>query len=82
MKWEWSAAVVRTFVMAERMRKLVEDTRVPHDGHTLQVTLSIGVASFVPARHDSPDALFEEADKYLYEAKHQGRNRVCAENLG
>lgn len=52
--------------------------------HTLSpyrhVTVSIGVATFVPAdsRDDSPEQLLRRADAALYQAKEQGRNRVLA----
>ncbi|NHZ37368.1 diguanylate cyclase [Massilia rubra] len=41
------------------------------------VTMSIGVASVVPSRGDSPANLTARADKALYAAKTGGRNRVC-----
>jgi two-component system chemotaxis family response regulator WspR len=43
------------------------------------VTMSIGVASRVPTKESSPEALIGAADKAVYAAKNQGRNRVvCA----
>lgn len=41
------------------------------------ITLSAGIATF-PTDGKSPLELLEKADKYLYEAKNAGRNRVCA----
>ncbi|MBI4666393.1 MAG: GGDEF domain-containing protein [Nitrospinae bacterium] len=41
---------------------------------TISVTASFGVAEFKPG--DSPESLIQKADKGLYEAKRQGRNRV------
>lgn len=40
------------------------------------VTCSVGVTSLHP--NDDPDALVRRADAALYEAKHEGRDRVCA----
>ena len=41
-----------------------------------RVTISCGVASMVPSESTSPSALTELADKRLYQAKLEGRNRV------
>ena len=42
------------------------------------VTLSQGIASCVPGPETSPEQLIERADRALYEAKDQGRNRYVA----
>ncbi len=42
------------------------------------VSLSIGVASFIPTPGQNPKALIAAADAALYDAKHQGRKRVVA----
>ncbi len=42
------------------------------------VTMSIGVASVVPSRDGSAEALVARADKALYAAKNNGRNQVVA----
>lgn len=39
-------------------------------------TLSVGIAFVRPG--DTFDTLYPRADKYLYKAKHAGKNRVCA----
>ena len=41
-----------------------------------QVTMSLGVATVMPSKASSPEALIEMADKALYAAKNDGRNRV------
>jgi diguanylate cyclase (GGDEF)-like protein len=40
------------------------------------VTCSIGIASY-PLHGDTPDQLIRRADRALYAAKGQGRDRVC-----
>ncbi|NEQ81591.1 MAG: PleD family two-component system response regulator [Moorea sp. SIO2I5] len=40
------------------------------------VTVSLGSASTIPSGKSSPDNLFSEADKALYQAKLAGRNRL------
>lgn len=60
---------------AERLRKLVAETPISFDDQTFQVTVSIGVSGILPTDRDSTVAL-ARADKALYAAKDQGRNRI------
>jgi len=59
---------------AERLRAAVEALQLPHPGGG-NITVSAGVAGFESAA-SGPDQLFELADKALYRAKAEGRNRV------
>ncbi|MBF0194765.1 MAG: diguanylate cyclase [Magnetococcales bacterium] len=59
--------------VAERLREKISDMRV--DG--LQVQISIGVSIFPNSGAKNPDELLKMADEALYDAKRQGRNRVC-----
>lgn len=61
--------------VAERVREEAERMTVQMGGHTIAVTLSVGVAVSHPP-HPSPDALVRAADLAMYAAKDQGRNRV------
>lgn len=45
----------------------------------LRLTVSIGVAGFVPDVQSEPDSLLRRADSALYRAKRGGRNRVEAD---
>jgi two-component system cell cycle response regulator len=63
-------------VLAERLRASVESLRVRHEGKELTVTASIGGVVVRPARSTTADELIAAADRLLYEAKLQGRNRV------
>jgi diguanylate cyclase (GGDEF)-like protein len=64
-------------ILGERLRVLVEKTPVRHGDKTLNVTISVGVATLDTTRHRGGEQLTAEADKYLYDAKRGGRNRVC-----
>jgi diguanylate cyclase (GGDEF)-like protein len=65
-------------LMAERVRKLVEGATIQLDGgKELHATVSIGVATFPTTPCKTLEDLVEAADKALYRAKHDGRNRVC-----
>ncbi|MBI5885495.1 MAG: diguanylate cyclase [Deltaproteobacteria bacterium] len=64
-------------IIAERIRQRVQDELIPfeEDQPNGDVTVSIGVATLPLAAND-PTALIVAADKALYRAKEQGRNRV------
>lgn len=62
---------------AERVRSLVADQPVNVDGTEIPVTISLGIAHVSGHSDLLPDDLIAEADRNLYEAKRQGRNRVC-----
>lgn len=57
---------------AERIRERLERSPQPEAG---RVTISLGVAQL--AAEESICSLIERADKALYRAKREGRNRVC-----
>jgi diguanylate cyclase (GGDEF)-like protein/hemerythrin-like metal-binding protein/PAS domain S-box-containing protein len=65
-------------VVAERLRKAVEALAIPNeDSETSSwVTISLGVATIRPKRHDAMDHIIQLADSALYRAKDVGRNRV------
>lgn len=61
----------------ERLRKTVEEYPFNHKGKDIKVTISIG-ATEVNESTNTVHQLFENADKALYQAKEQGRNRVIS----
>ena len=64
------------FNRAERIREQIEQLRIPLNGRgTLKVTTSCGVASAPPAAVDAGQ-LVDAADKALYKAKRNGKNRT------
>ncbi|MDA3852042.1 MAG: diguanylate cyclase [Spirochaetaceae bacterium] len=63
------------FQVAEKLREMVEQTDFSIDR---SVTISCGVAQ-KKSPEVSPEELVNQADRLLYQAKNQGRNRVCFE---
>ncbi len=65
-------------VVADRVCQVIAGHDFVDGFNHFQVTVSIGVASLAPTDADNDrNQLIDMADKALYEAKRQGRNRVC-----
>lgn len=64
------------YALADRIRAAIGDLRIISGNVTLRVTVSAGLAIW--DGRENGDELYRRADKQLYEAKRQGRNRVCA----
>ena len=58
-------------LVAEQLRQGIESL-------SIRVTASLGVASMIPAPGQRLEDLIEAANRALYRAKTDGRNRVCA----
>ena len=68
--------------VAERVRRKVESLQLGHPDNVKDaVTVSIGVSAVDGGRSVAPEDLLGEADRQLYRAKREGRNRVCAAGL-
>lgn len=67
----------RAMVVAERLRQAIERTDFIYEGQRIPITVSMGVAAYPEIEATTPDDLIGAADKALYDAKRNGRNRVC-----
>jgi len=63
------------FTVAENLRKIIAETPFCHEGAKISLTVSIGVTECRPDTASVED-LLKLADKALYSAKKEGRNRA------
>jgi diguanylate cyclase (GGDEF)-like protein len=63
--------------LAEDIRKKINDKVFNFGNQSINITVSIGVASMKPVMGSNSNTLLYNADIALYQAKEAGRNRVC-----
>ena len=69
-------------IVASRIRSKLKQMQIPHSGSKVSqyVSISMGIASLLHNRAISPQELIEAADRALYLAKEQGRDRAVVNN--
>ncbi|WP_186670734.1 GGDEF domain-containing protein [Sporosarcina sp. BP05] len=65
---------------AEQLLEIIRDIKLFKDGNTISVTASIGVSTNADCTIMHFNELFNFADIKLYEAKQNGKNRICVLN--
>ncbi|RAN75169.1 hypothetical protein B5P43_26385 [Bacillus sp. SRB_336] len=68
-------AIDGAMALGEKLRAAVENLRLELDGEPQAITISVGVAARTPDDRQ-PGMLIDRADRALYAAKRDGRNRV------
>ncbi len=72
-----STGLVEAISIAERIRRAISDHPFRFSGCSpISLTMSGGVAEFSDLFYTTMGTLIEAADKALYQAKNQGRNRI------
>lgn len=72
------------YCVAERIRKLVAQKEIKWKEEVIHLTASFGVTAVdgpLFEKEITLDALIQQADKNLYQAKHEGRNKTTATRL-
>ena len=67
------------FVIAKRIQdELRKEIFAPVSGEKIALTMSIGVSEYNP--NDDVKTFVNRADHFMYQAKHDGRKRICLES--
>jgi diguanylate cyclase (GGDEF)-like protein len=64
--------------LGERLRQVIDSQPFRYEDKTYNVTISLGVAITSGDDTMTPTSLLRLADEKLYQAKNEGRNRVCS----
>jgi two-component system, cell cycle response regulator len=65
-------------ILAQRIRRIVDEAPFTWEGQRLHLTVSVGVAVLSPQGPETDETLIAAADEALYGAKRAGRNRVSS----
>ncbi len=68
-----NTSLQEALLLAERIRKQIQELRVEYRDHIIPITISLGVTEY---KSESLEDLIEKADQALYQAKSNGRNSV------
>lgn len=65
--------------VVEHLQTAIDALAIPHAASSIaaHLTLSFGIATFIPQPTQALDILISAADQALYQAKSHGRNRYC-----
>lgn len=69
--------VINAQEVAEKIRLRIVRTHFRYQEEVIPITVSLGVTEVMQTDED-PETPFIRADNAMYQAKSQGRNRVCA----
>jgi diguanylate cyclase (GGDEF)-like protein len=67
----------KAYVVGEKLRKTIETENFPYNDNTIQLTVSLGIASYHNIK--STQDFIKIADDNLYRAKAEGKNRIYYE---
>ncbi len=64
--------------VAERCRQSIMELKIPHEYSPVEkiITVSAGFCTVIPKKGNAPSLVIDAADRALYKAKENGRNRI------
>ncbi|MGB6329291.1 MAG: diguanylate cyclase [Halarcobacter sp.] len=78
-----NSSIENATIVAQNIRKLIESSRlILPSNKEFKFTISLGVAQIDIDKEYNIESALKRADKALYRAKTNGRNRVCFEKRG
>lgn len=67
--------------VSQRIQQTIRNLKIPHAWSNVKeidiISVTLGIASLIPTLECEPDTLIALADRALYKAKQQGRDRYC-----
>jgi len=72
--------IANSIIPVEKFRTTVAEQVFKHEGNVIPITLSAGIAQILVASGETYEQTISRADAALYQAKREGRNRVCIHN--
>jgi len=64
-------------ILAERLRRAIENTEIDVEDHRVKVTISIGITTYnLESGHSGKAKFVQSADRGMYLSKESGRNRI------
>lgn len=67
----------QAYILTERLRQQIEEHTFSGPDDSLKITVSCGIADWEPHYPLDQEGLIFRADRALYQAKTQGRNKTC-----
>ncbi len=62
--------------LCQKIRQSIDETALEFRRTPYQITISIGIASYLKSDSITKDFLIQTADQALYQAKHSGKNKI------
>jgi diguanylate cyclase (GGDEF)-like protein len=66
-------------LIANKIKTAIDNLNIQHETSSIKpyVTVSMGIATYLPDSGLTDKHLVDKADKALYKAKERGRNNIC-----